>query len=735
MSDNFESMSDEQLDALLNSAPSQKTAPQNPQVSGGVEPNYEGMSDAQLDALLAQQQKASKATYGDNFADFITGAGRGIPGAQDVSSAIATGLSYTPFHPKYVPTEGTAGERFEAAKRAQEKAAEKSFERSPWISGAGTAAGIAAMTPVFELAAPAEAMVASKAAPVVSKLPQLAQEMAGHGARGAYQGAIYGAGEGANLDERLENINKGTQLGGIFGGTFGPVGSRLIGATPLTEAEKAAQRMTKATGINANIPSSVSSPHGLTQGLSEAARVAPFSKNVIQEAREQGQKALDESLMKRGKFTPDVDLTRAGMATKRGMQEFFKKVNPEQSNRMWDRLNNTLGGRQNIRNHRLANTENYIQQNLPFLQNLQLPSEELQKMWDRLTHPTTGNPRAFSFKEMRAIQQYVGDKMHSDFFQKGIKDKVLDNLYKNLSEDARNAAAKMNPSKGLQHYNAALASTRSAYARKEALHSILGSDFSKGGPKVYEKILAAAQNDPELISQAGMILRRSDPNGAVWKDVTSRAAEQLGRSKANPANAWEPAEFIKNYSKMSDLGKRVLFGAPETEQRKALEDVFKASQAYVKSGKSQQYSKLMFALFAGIPAAAGFMTHGPSGVATTGLGMYGVSHLLAMPRLAHLWARVLENPTMGRINRFREVLLSYGGTKVPNPNYSVTTMDDRTQRADGGKVGNRDYPAKRLNKVERALKKAQDALALETKPLMQKPDEQIAQALRIAKGE
>jgi hypothetical protein len=35
--------------------------------------------------------------------------------------------------------------------------------------------------------------------------------------------------------------------------------------------------------------------------------------------------------------------------------------------------------------------------------------------------------------------------------------------------------------------------------------------------------------------------------------------------------------------------------------------------------------------------------------------------------------------------------------------------------------------------MERAVKRAQEAIALETKPLMDRPDEQIARALEIAK--
>jgi hypothetical protein len=56
----------------------------------------------------------------------------------------------------------------------------------------------------------------------------------------------------------------------------------------------------------------------------------------------------------------------------------------------------------------------------------------------------------------------------------------------------------------------------------------------------------------------------------------------------------------------------------------------------------------------------------------------------------------------------------------------------RESRAAGGRLGNRDYPAKRLSRVERAAKRAMDAIALESKPLMDQPDQVIADALKLA---
>ena len=66
-------------------------------------------------------------------------------------------------------------------------------------------------------------------------------------------------------------------------------------------------------------------------------------------------------------------------------------------------------------------------------------------------------------------------------------------------------------------------------------------------------------------------------------------------------------------------------------------------------------------------------------------------------------------------------------------NYAPVSMQDREQHASGGKVGTRDYPAKKLSRMEKAVARAQKAIAEETKPLMEMPDAHIARALEIAK--
>jgi hypothetical protein len=82
----------------------------------------------------------------------------------------------------------------------------------------------------------------------------------------------------------------------------------------------------------------------------------------------------------------------------------------------------------------------------------------------------------------------------------------------------------------------------------------------------------------------------------------------------------------------------------------------------------------------------------------------------------------------------RSLATAQGARAVSKPegNFSLE-YDKRERRADGGKVDKRDYPAKKLNRMEKALARAQKALAEETKPIMSLDDNHVAQALHIAK--
>jgi hypothetical protein len=129
---------------------------------------------------------------------------------------------------------------------------------------------------------------------------------------------------------------------------------------------------------------------------------------------------------------------------------------------------------------------------------------------------------------------------------------------------------------------------------------------------------------------------------------------------------------------------------------------------------------------------------GTLGAAGLGYGAhYGEQYLAnkAANRLEDIIARGGSKSTLPSLNPMESIAGRTAATLAVMAPYNMPNeivSEDRGEYASGGKVGKRDYPAKRLTRMEKAVKRAQQAIALETKPLMERPDEQIAKALEIA---
>lgn len=105
-----------------------------------------------------------------------------------------------------------------------------------------------------------------------------------------------------------------------------------------------------------------------------------------------------------------------------------------------------------------------------------------------------------------------------------------------------------------------------------------------------------------------------------------------------------------------------------------------------------------------------------------------LARLLTDPRAADDFRRlVLTEPTPRNI---RSAIL--GMTNLANrARPYIQAAANRPERASGGRIGKGDYPAKRLTL---AAKQAFREIANETKPIMDMPDEHVADALHKAKG-
>lgn len=152
-------------------------------------------------------------------AAIMRGVARDIPFHQDIGAAIDTARTYFGGHPSGVPTEGSMGERFAAAKARQKAVDESLASQYPVSTAAGQIGGAFALP----MAGPAS-RVASAFEPMVGA--GVARAL-GSGVVGAGYGSLYGAGSGDTLAERLHNAEIGALVGGVGGAAIPAVASGI----------------------------------------------------------------------------------------------------------------------------------------------------------------------------------------------------------------------------------------------------------------------------------------------------------------------------------------------------------------------------------------------------------------------------------------------------------------------------------------------------------------------------
>lgn len=210
----------EELEAAFGNAPMQQPQQET------------GPSSAELQKVFDEEAMRQKAQANQGYLPqagaFITGLGQTIPFAKDIAAGANVLRSELGGHPAGVPEEGTFGEKFTAAKEAQERAQRILGEEYPLTQLGGTATGIGAqiMAPGTRALAAGERALAETAGQAVPRAMAPVARGAVHVGTGAGVGAAYGAGEGVTPEERMQNALTGATIGAA-GSALAPVVSTI----------------------------------------------------------------------------------------------------------------------------------------------------------------------------------------------------------------------------------------------------------------------------------------------------------------------------------------------------------------------------------------------------------------------------------------------------------------------------------------------------------------------------
>jgi len=679
----------------------------------GVEANPEEPSAEELSAAFQPEPKESWGDWAKKeAAGLATGVGKVVPFGQDIPAAIGATLAGAGLMPgsKNIPEEGTWGERFDAAKRAQMAVAEKMGKETPGAQMAGEALGIAGTIPLMEVAAPAELAVASKVAP---KIGQTAADILATTGTGTAFGAAQGLGEGVSLEDRLSNAETGALIGGGLGAGLSAAGKGIKALTKpavLTPAEEAAER------LGAPLPRYLGTEHPLPKKIATFASAMPIGGANIQKSAKTAKEGLEAAINNLTGTTVRPSAYDAGIEAKRAINDWIKPHSSATVSKAYDYVDKYV-------NPKIRTPLTNVKAELNNVRNLNYLAGQGDASFIGLVEEALNRKTGLSYEGIKRLRTIVGERLENpSLLPAGTSGTEYKNLYKALSADLRNAAERAGGPKGLRAFERANSLNARVQAKREQLALIVSENGQAAPEQVFSRIAGMAASGGKGNLDRLALARKSMPP-AAWQEVTSGVIGSLGRNKAGE---FIPGQFISQYNSIPAASKDVIFGPVGNPVRQALDDILTVSKKF---GEMSEYANPSGTakVFAGLemlmnPIKLGF---GP-------FAAKAASTILSKPRTAKAAARVQSayvqdlqkaiDPSSARSATqiaLRDFMTSLGATE------SMVAAEDREQHASGGTVG--------LSRMEKAVARAQKAIAEETKPLMDQPDHIVAHALEIAK--
>jgi hypothetical protein len=270
-----------------------------------------------------------------------------------------------------------------------------------------------------------------------------------------------------------------------------------------------------------------------------------------------------------------------------------------------------------------------------------------------LVGEAVNRPGGLTYSGIKDLRTNIGELLDTGILPEGFSEGELRRIYGTLSDDLRTSVINAGGPRAAIAFERANKMAAGIADLKEGLRKVVGPS-TRSSEGVYQAIVRMAGTGSSA-DQAGLVAARAAVPPEVWQDVASTAIATLGRDRKG---AFSPAIFLNDYARLSDTGKRVLFGSVGSGQViQFLDDIAHVSERFVQAGKlantsgtagHQVFYTTIASIFGGLGAVA---TLGPKALIPPALaigGMVGnniMARILAAPSTAASlarWARVYQ---------------------------------------------------------------------------------------------
>jgi hypothetical protein len=455
----------------------------------------------------------------------------------------------------------------------------------------------------------------------------------GGAALGAGYGAAYGAGQGDGLEDRVSRAATGAAVGGPLGAVAGGIAARF-GAKPAAGAEggdvvAAAERM----GIE--LPRYAATESKAVQAMAQAGKQSPFGGPAIERAAEnfiEGTKSAVERTASKAAGGGPVERSVVGGAARSAIQEAIDKGD-EASSAAYSSVRKAVDQTMPV------NVSDILTPALTRIQAVRAAAGETSELGGHLGSVVelAGRP-GVTFDGLQRARSQLGRAIQWDKRNGGMAAGDLKQAYGAMTqalETTVQATAKGKPQQALALFKAADNRFAKTMATNKEMSTVLrGSDEA-----VVDKILTLASEKGGANAQRLAMLKR-EMGEEAFGQVSGLAIQRMG---LNQAGEFTGDMFVRNFGRISENGKALLFGPKGSEVRSAVEDLAQITARMKEVQKYANHSNTGRSLATGFFGAGAFAD--PISAMTAAVGASVAGRIVSKPataKAAARWAKTYE---------------------------------------------------------------------------------------------
>jgi len=379
-------------------------------------------------------------------------------------------------------------------------------------------------------------------------------------------GAIEGSGEGDTWSEKGKNAIYGAIGGGTVGGLLGGIFGQFVpkpSATLPASAPSASDVASAAERLGVSVPKVVASESpGLITAAGTAAEI-PFVGTPLKEAA----KATTEQLgQKITELAGGETRASAGAEAKNALEGWIGQGSKDLVNKGYDAIDSLITNPATLTD--LSKTRTIAQS----IQD-ELGAANIEG-WDPAVQQVLAaatNPEGLTYKGIKTLRTTIGNALDNPTDVMKSAQPSLRRLYGALTNDLETAIKNSGGQDAFDAFNSANSLATKIAANREALEKVTGVNTTvNGGEAIFNKLMnyASAGKGADI---ARLKLAQQVTPPEVWDKISQGAIDALSRDSGNVSNI---GNFFKNYSKLSDEGRDVLFGTNSSNpaMRNALDD-------------------------------------------------------------------------------------------------------------------------------------------------------------------